>query len=70
MIRLPGVFVGYDGSKQRGSFQTIVMAPTADYAWHVAIQQDAWVQLPFSVENVQIFPMNPEVAVRGTDSTV
>ena len=67
VIRLPGVFVGYDGKKERGSFQTIVMAPSADYAWDVAIQQDVWTPLPFRVDNVQIFPKDPEVALNGAD---
>lgn len=69
VIRLPGVFVGYDGSRQKGSFQTIVMAPTADYAWDVAIQQDVWEPLPFQVSNVQIFPKDPEVAINGNHQT-
>lgn len=68
VIRLPGIFVGYDGKKEKGSFQTIVMALNEDHAWDVAMQHDVWTPLPFSVENVQIFPMNPLVA-NGSDST-
>jgi len=59
VIRLPGVFIGYDGHKERGSFQTIVMAATEEMAWDVAIQHDVWERLPFSVPNVQIFPKDP-----------
>lgn len=59
VIRLPGVFVGYNGSRMKGSFQTIVMATTEEMAWDVAIQHDVWEQLPFDVANVQIFPKDP-----------
>lgn len=59
VIRLPGVFVGYNGSRVKGSFQTIVMATTEEMAWDVAIQHDVWEQLPFDVANVQIFPKDP-----------
>ena len=62
VIRLPGVFVGHNGSKIKGSFQTIVMALSEDHAWDVAIQHDVWQQLPFEVKNVQIFPKDPAVA--------
>jgi len=65
VIRLPGVFIGYNGTRQKGSFQTIVIAPTADYAWDVAIQQDVWEPLPFMVKNVQIFPKDPDVVTHG-----
>lgn len=59
VIRLPGIFVGYDGRKQKGSFQTIIMAMSEEAAWDVAIQHDVWEQLPFEVPNVQIFPKDP-----------
>lgn len=59
VIRLPGVFVGYDGTKEKGSFQTIVMAANEEMAWDVATQHDAWERLPFPVANVQIFPKDP-----------
>lgn len=59
VIRLPGVFIGYDGAKEKGSFQTVVFAETADYAWDVAIQCDVWERLPFEVKTVQIFPKDP-----------
>jgi hypothetical protein len=45
------------------------MAPTADYAWDVAINSDAWTRLPFCIENVQIFPKDPEVTTNGNDQT-
>lgn len=61
VIRLPGVFVGADGHREKGSFQTVVMAMNEDHAWDVAIQHDVWQPLPFQVKNVQIFPMNPLV---------
>lgn len=69
VIRVPGVFIGPSGSRERSSFETIVMAPTADYAWDVAINTDAWTQLPFRVENVQIFPKDPEVITSGNHPT-
>lgn len=62
VIRLPGVFIGIDGHKERGSFQTIVMAPNEEMAWDVAIQHDVWERLPFAVSNVQIFPKDPVLA--------
>lgn len=62
VIRLPGVFVGRDGAKERGSFQTVVMAVSEDHAWDVAIQCDVWERLPFKVDNVQIFLKNPALA--------
>lgn len=67
VIRLPGVFVGVGGKQERSSFETIVMAPTADYAWDVAMNTDAWTRLPFCIENAQIFPKDPEVISNGTD---
>lgn len=69
VIRLPGVFVGVGGFRERASFETIVIAPTADYAWDVAINSDAWTRLPFCIENVQIFPKDPEVITNGNDQT-
>ena len=67
VIRLPGVFVGADGGKEKSAFETIVMAPTADYAWEVAISSDVWTRLPFCVDNAQIFPKDPEVITNGND---
>jgi hypothetical protein len=61
VIRLPGVFVGYNGHKIKGSFQTVVMALSEEQAWDLAIQHDVWQQLPFDVPNVQIFPKDPAV---------
>ncbi len=62
VIRLPGMFVGYNGTKMKGSFQTIVLALNEDHAWDVAIQHDVWEQLPFEVPTPQIFPKDPAVA--------
>lgn len=64
VIRLPGVFVGYDGNKEKGSFQTIVMAETEDMAWEIAMSCDVWERLPFKVSNCQIFPKDP-LAIHG-----
>jgi len=69
VIRVPGVFVGPGGTRERSSFETIVMAPTADYAWDVATNSDAWTRLPFCIDNVQIFPKDPEVITSDHDST-
>lgn len=59
MIRLPGVVVGHNGQKTKGSFQTIVCAPSEAIAWEVAMMSDVWEQLPFQVKNIQIFPKDP-----------
>lgn len=56
VVRLPGVFIGYGGSKQRGSFQTVVMAESEDMAWELAMSCDVWESLPFQVETCQVFP--------------
>jgi hypothetical protein len=67
VIRLPGVFIGIDGHKERGSFQTIVMAANEEMAWDVAVQHDVWERLPFKVDKVQIFPKDPDVVTHGAD---
>lgn len=59
MIRLPGVFIGYGGTKEPGSFQTVVMAETEEMAWEVAMDCDVWERIPWKVDNVQIFPRAP-----------
>lgn len=59
VIRLPGLFVGPGGRKTHGSFQTVVVAPSEDMAWEIAMGCDVWEQLPFDVSNVQIFPKEP-----------
>ena len=69
VIRLPGIFIGYDGSRQRGSFQTVIMAMSEEAAWDVAIQHDVWEQLPFEVPTVQIFPKDPLPVSHGQHST-
>ncbi len=66
VIRLPGAFVGASGVVAKGSFQTIVMAPTEDMAWEVAMSCDVWEELPFQVDNVQIFPKEP--VINGSNS--
>lgn len=62
VIRLPGVFIGPGGDRERGSFQTVVMAETEDMAWDVAMRCDVWESLPFKVESCQIFPKDPAPA--------
>lgn len=59
MIRLPGVFIGYGGTRETGSFQTVVMAETEEMAWEVATTCDVWERIPWKVDNVQIFPKAP-----------
>mgnify|MGYP006267694349 CR=1 FL=1 len=59
MIRLPGLFVGPHGRKIKGSFQTVVVAPSEDMAWEIAMSSDIWEQLPFDVDNISIFPKEP-----------
>jgi hypothetical protein len=59
VVRLPGVFIGLDGSKTRGSFQTVVVAQSEEIAWELAMMTDVWEPLPFKVKNVQIFPKEP-----------
>ncbi len=59
VIRLPGVFMGPTGRRTKGSFQTVVLAPSEELAWEVAMMCDVWEQLPFDVKNVQIFPKDP-----------
>jgi hypothetical protein len=66
VIRLPGAFVGPAGTVAKGSFQTIVIAPTEDMAWEVAMGCDVWEELPFQVTNVQIFPKEPVTNVRNS----
>ena len=59
MIRLPGAFIGYGGTKETGSFQTVVMAENEEMAWEVATTCDVWERIPWKVDNVQIFPKAP-----------
>jgi hypothetical protein len=59
VIRLPGVFIGYGGTSERGSFQTVVMAETEEMAWEVAMDCDVWERIPWKVDSVQIFPKAP-----------
>ena len=59
VIRVPGVFIGHNGLRQRGSFQTIVVAQDEAMAWEVAMASDIWEPLPFNVANAQVFPRDP-----------
>ena len=59
VIRMPGIFIGYDGTKLKGSFQTVVCAPSEGLAWEVAMMSDVWERLPFEVKTIQIFPKDP-----------
>ena len=59
MIRLPGAFIGYGGTMERGSFQTVVVAENEEMAWEVATACDVWERIPWKVDNVQIFPEAP-----------
>lgn len=69
VIRVPGIFVGPGGADERGSFETIVMAPTTDCAWEVVANGAPWTRLPFRVDKIQIFPKDPEVITGDHDST-
>ena len=59
MIRLPGAFIGYGGTMEPGSFQTVVVAENEEMAWEVATRCDVWERIPWKVDNVQIFPRAP-----------
>lgn len=59
MIRVPGVFIGYHGATESGSFQTVVMAESEEMAWEVATGCDVWERIPWKLDNVQIFPKDP-----------
>tara|TARA_Y100001963_G_C6565608_1_gene346454 strand:+ start:125 stop:352 length:228 start_codon:yes stop_codon:yes gene_type:complete len=59
VIRLPGVFLGFEGDLADLSFQTVVMAKDIECAWDVALSCEIWEKLPFSVDSIQIFPSNP-----------
>lgn len=50
-----------DGRKLKGSFQTVVCAPSEAIAWEVAMDSDIWEQLPFEVKRIQIFPKEPQL---------
>ena len=62
MIRLPSEFVVYKGAKTQCSFQTVVIAESAQMAWELALRSDAWEQLPWDVDRVQLFPKTPVTA--------
>ena len=59
MIRVPGEFIGYGGTREAGSFQTIVVAENEEMAWDIATCCDVWERIPWKVDNVQIFPKLP-----------
>ena len=58
---MPGVVFALDGSKTHGSFQTIVFAPSEEVAWELAMMSSVWEQLPFNVQDIQVFPKEPKV---------
>ena len=62
VIRLPSEFVLYKGAKAQCSFQTVVMATTAQMAWETALSSDVWEQMPWDVDRVQVFPKTPVTA--------
>jgi len=62
VIRLPSEFVIYKGAKTQCSFQTVVMAESAQMAWEIALRSDFWEQLPWDVDKVQVFPKTPVTA--------
>ena len=62
VIRLPSEFVLYKGINGSCSFQTVVVATTAQMAWEVAFESDVWEQLPWVVDKVQVFPKSPVTA--------
>jgi hypothetical protein len=64
VIRLPSEFVIYKGTKTQCSFQTVVIAESAQMAWELAFRSDVWEQLPWDVDKVQVFPKTP-VTVDG-----
>lgn len=68
VVRVPGVFIGSDGVREKTSFEAVVMAPTAAYAWEVANNDDIWTKLPFCIDDVQIFLVDPEVMTSDSDS--
>jgi hypothetical protein len=59
VIRIPGEFIGYGGTRELGSFQTIVVAENEEMAWDIATYCDVWERIPWKVDNVQIFPRAP-----------
>jgi len=52
----------YKGAKTQCSFQTVVMAESAQMAWEIALRSDFWEQLPWDVDKVQVFPKTPVTA--------
>lgn len=59
MIRVPGEFIGYGGTRETGSFQTIVVAENEEMAWDIATCCDVWERIPWKTDNIQIFPKTP-----------
>jgi hypothetical protein len=59
VIRVPGEFIGYGGTRETGSFQTVVVAENEEMAWDIATCCDVWERIPWKVDNVQIFPRAP-----------
>ncbi len=54
VVRLPGAFTS-DELDEIG-YQTVVLAKTASEAFESACESNSWELLPFSVENVHVFP--------------
>jgi hypothetical protein len=52
----------YKGAKTQCSFQTVVMAESAQMAWEIALRSDFWEQMPWDVDRVQVFPKTPVTA--------
>ncbi len=59
VIRIPGSFVGYCVKDGGGGFQTVVLAENPDVAWTVAMETDKWEVLPFDVDGMEVFPVEP-----------
>ena len=59
MIRVPGEFIGYGGTRETCSFQTIVIAENEEMAWDIAMHCDVWERIPWKLDDVQIFPRIP-----------
>ena len=59
MIRVPGEFIGYGGTRETCSFQTIVVAENEEMAWSIAMHCDVWERIPWKLDDAQIFPQAP-----------
>lgn len=59
MIRVPGEHIGYGGTRETCSFQTIVVAENEEMAWDIAMHCDVWERIPWMLDDIQIFPKLP-----------